>query len=362
MAGWDRAPNFQSSLTNLTLSRLNPDTRPTAPQLLYALQRCPHLETVIISTALSQTLGVAPEVIHPALMVELPGLQSFQIRDQSPTIVAFMLSHLSVPLSCSMFFHCHGMKDLSLILPPDLSRIRSFALDYGRGPPATQLLQIFRSHLTILNEPSRRLSAIEFAFVPDHLPAVLSNLGRVRRVLSQITMLEIAVTHPSIPLVQIPVHAWSTLLSCLPMLSSLRIGGPWSRSVLSALSRPEATSRNGAPPSISTGSIPCPHLHSMQILDRLFQNPAETSQLVNSLGRCMAARFMHFRAPLQALGIEVLGETTRAAFTEKAAELRRLVTSFKVHEGPLPSLSAEPGIWNDAHLRYSFQPPPTRFS
>ncbi|OCH91248.1 hypothetical protein OBBRIDRAFT_792537 [Obba rivulosa] len=249
------------------------------------------------------------------------------------------------------------MKDLSVILPPDLSRLRAFALDYGRGESVPQLLQIFRSHLTIINEPSKRLSTIELAIVPDHLPAVLSNLGNLRHVLSQITMLEIAVTHHSIPLMQIPVHAWSILLSCLPMLSILRLGGPWSRNVLSALAHPD---RNAAPSPIPSRSLPCPHLHTVQIVDKLFQNPSETSTLVNSLGRCLTARARHFRALLPLLEIEVLGEVTRAVFSEKAAELSRFVTAFRVHEGPLPSLSIDFGFWNDAYLRYSFQPPPSR--
>ncbi|EMD39913.1 hypothetical protein CERSUDRAFT_112161 [Gelatoporia subvermispora B] len=360
MADWDRAPNRQPSLTNLTLSRLSPSRRPSVPQLLSALQRCPHLQTIIISAALSQDLGATGIGFRPSLIAELPRLQSFQIREPSSTTVAYMLSHLSIPTSCSLFLHCHGMKDLSLILPPDLSRLRPFAIDYGRGVSVPQLLQIFRSHITIINDPSTRLSNVEFAIVPDHLPAVLSNAIHIRHVLSNITILEITVAHHSIPIMQIPAHAWSTLLSCLPMLSILKLGGPWSRNVLSALAHSEGGGRSASRSSHISGSLPCPHLQTMQIADKLFQNREETSHLVNSLGRCLTARARLFRTHLSLLEIEVLGETTRAALSEKLAELRRLVVTVKTQEYPLPNLSADFGFWNDAQLRYSFQPPPSR--
>ncbi|PCH40118.1 hypothetical protein WOLCODRAFT_162110 [Wolfiporia cocos MD-104 SS10] len=318
--------SIPQGLTRLALTRLR--TRLSVAAVVAALERCPGLEELRVASAILQNLGPRAELEdHP--IVRLPRLRFLEVGDSSPEVISSFLAHLSIPPTASISIHALTTQTLSAILPSDISELRSLTAVSYNGETITRALDISATALRIHNRTFHHLSSASFSLKPNRMPQILMNSLDVGSIFAHITSLRAISTNIGIFHPVIPEASWKALLSCLPLLTALEIGGPWAEHLLCALSRPISATSNLTP--VQQDSLPCARLRCLRILVMSPDGP-QTERLMVVLERYLSTRAELTGSLLESLHIGMHSGPARTAVSSMMEHLQRVTKEVYIHE------------------------------
>ncbi|KAH9841597.1 uncharacterized protein C8Q71DRAFT_339710 [Rhodofomes roseus] len=305
---WSGVVQRLTSLTSLMLTRLGGErSNIPIPQLFSILSNCPRLRCLTLLSALSPW----PTEITTIPIVELPELEYLEVSHRCPDDVARLLEHLSFPSTTSLTFHAHGIRNLSSLLPRNLTCL-GLAASFGTDDtPVTQLCRISPINLMLMMHRPRTSSTIRFFIAPDDLSHVLRSFPSIEALVGSCSHLSAVTPQPMGAPSAVTMGTWKSAVSSMPALRHIETGGAWAESLLFSLTAATGPAVLPFPPLFPQFEMACPALESVHVLDRSRNDP-QMQRFMENVACVLESRYEYSGRKLPLLILESPRESARA--------------------------------------------------